>query len=171
MDAFRHFEEPQIVTVAEAAAAAEELVSEAYRLSSADWRRHRYDVKTLRELSPEELAPGRLAHLVRYSGKRGDSFLASAVYDFYRICLPDHVILSALSSRKEFSLFPLALYVLCHELVHVVRFSRFLQPFETPLELRCEEEERVNRKTIDILSRVRVPGLPRILRHYESAGP
>lgn len=166
-----HFDEGQISTVAEAGAVAEELVAEAYKMSAAQWRQHRYDVKTLSELSPEEVAPGRLAHLVRYAGKRRDSALASAAFDFYRICLMDHSMLSALASKKNFTLFPLAVYVLCHELVHVVRFSRFLHPFETPWEKRDEEEKRVHEKTLEILGKVRLDGLSPIVRHYGCHGP
>ena len=63
----------------------------------------------------------------------------------------------------------LALYIVAHELIHVVRFSRFLHAFHTyPPEL-CEEESRVHDLTCTLLSRLPLPGVPEVVAAYRGA--
>jgi hypothetical protein len=64
------------------------------------------------------------------------------------------------------SLFPLLLYIVTHELVHIVRFSQFLALYETPEEQKDEEEERVHRLTQNILGPLKVRDLPPVIKYY-----
>ncbi|MBW1988765.1 MAG: hypothetical protein JRI97_04380 [Deltaproteobacteria bacterium] len=171
MDGLPCFGPEDIRKVGEAGQLAEELVADDYKLSASQWLRHRYDVCTLAELSPQEVAHGPFAQIVRYRGQPAESSLGSRAFDFYRICLQDHTILKALSGRPELSLFPFALYVLCHELVHVVRFSLFLQRFEASLSEKMAEEKRVHEKTCRILQKARVPEVEPLLRFYRAWEP
>jgi hypothetical protein len=163
MEKRKRFRPEQIFAVGEASAMAEELVSEAYRISPGQWLKNRYDVKTLVELSQNEILDGPFAQIIRYRAQKGETLLGSSSYDFYKICLQDHAILAALGLRKELQLFPLALYILCHELIHIVRFSRFLQAFEDTQAGRMAEENRVHAKAMEILSPLRIPGIETLL--------
>jgi hypothetical protein len=54
-----------------------------------------------------------------------------------------------------------------HELIHILRFSKFLQNFEaTPREMMAEEAH-VHETTHDILKSVNISGMKNVLRFYE----
>ena len=141
-----HFSPEQIKIVNNAAAMAEELVSNDYKMSASQWLGPRYDVKTLAELSPQEIIDGPFAQIIRYKGRRRNTALGSASYDFYKICLQDHMIQSTIDGSNGIELFPFSLYIITHELIHIVRFSKFLQSFDASAEERIAEEKRVHLK-------------------------
>lgn len=161
------FNPEQIDTVNNAAALAEELVSNHYKMSDSEWLRRKYDVKTLVDLSPLETVFGPFAQIIRYVGKRKDTHLGSSTYDFYKICLQDHAILSALAQSTQLNLFPFILYIVTHELIHIVRFSKFLQSFEATPKEKIMEEARVHHATHEILSKIQVHGIADILIFYD----
>lgn len=161
------FASEQITRVNNAVAMSEELVSNAYKMSASEWLQRRYDVKTLVDLEKDEIVQGPFAQLIRYEGQRKNSTLGSASYDFYKICLQDHTILSALGHHPTIQLYPFVLYIVIHELIHIVRFSMFLQNFEASSEEMIAEESRVHRKTHDILMEVRVSGISKVLDFFE----
>ena len=156
----------QLQTVNNAVAMAEELVSNFYKMSASQWLGPRYDVKTLAELKPEEIIDGPFAQIIRYKGRRKNTSLGSASYDFYKICLQDHTIQSTLETAERIQLFPFSLYIITHELIHIVRFSKFLQSFEASDRERMAEEKRVHRRTHEILKTIQIEGLPNVLEFY-----
>src|SRR5210317_1985221 len=156
----------QIEIINQAVAMAEELVSNNYKMSASQWLGPRYDVKTLAELKPEEIIDGPFAQIIRYKGRRKNTSLGSATYDFYKICLQDHTIQSTVEATQEIELFPFSLYIITHELIHIVRFSKFLQNFDASSEERMAEEKRVHRRTHDILNPVQIEGLLKVLEFY-----
>jgi len=156
----------QLETVNNAVAMAEELVSNNYKMSASQWLGPRYDVKTLAGLKPEEVIDGPFAQIIRYKGQRKNTSLGSATYDFYKICLQDHTIQSTLEQTREIQLFPFSLYIIAHELIHIVRFSKFLQRFEASAEERMAEERRVHQRTHEILQPVQIHGLKNVLDFY-----
>ena len=160
------FGSEEIKIINNAVAMAEELVSNYYKMSASQWLGPRYDVKTLAELKPEEKIDGPFAQIIRYKGRRKNTSLGSASYDFYQICLQDHTIRVTLEESDGIELFPFALYIITHELIHIVRFSKFLQSFEASESERMAEEMRVHRRTHDILKSVQVKGLKRVLEYY-----
>jgi len=163
----KKFTAPQIKVVTNSVALAEELVSDHYKMSAGQWLRPKYDVKTLANLSPAEIANGPFAQIIRYKGLRNNKSLESSTYDFYKICLQDHFILSAMKSSSHLELFPFMLYIVAHELIHIVRFSKFLQNFNaTPAEMLAEET-RVHEITHQILRPLPVKDLPPVLKFYE----
>ncbi len=164
------FSKEQIKVVDESVAVAEEMVCNFYKMSASQWLRHRYDVKTFSELSPQEKVEGPFAQIVRYAGRGRELSLGSAVYDFYKICLQDPAILSALSTMKNFSLFPFMVYIMVHELVHIVRFAKFYQNFNAPDHEKKEEEKRVHQITRSVLSPYDITGMDDILKFYEKWG-
>lgn len=146
---------------------AEELVSNHYKMSASQWLHRRYDVKTLAELKPAEIVDGPFAQIIRYEGQRKGSQLGSDAYDFYKICLQDHAILSALRDSAGLALMPFGLYIISHELVHIVRFSKFLQNFDASPDEKLAEEHRVHHITHQILAPVRLPGIEAVLAYYD----
>jgi hypothetical protein len=161
------FSMAQIHVVNQAVTLAEELVSNYYKMSLNEWLRPKYDVKTIAELSPDEIVDGPYAQLIRYQGQRKGSSLGSGSYDFYKICIQDHTILATLINRPELSLVAFCLYIVTHELIHIVRFSKFLQNFEASAEEKWAEEKRVHAITHRILSEVPLPEMKSVLAYYQ----
>jgi len=163
---YRKFNSNQIITVNSAVEMAEELVSNFYKMSASQWLRPKYDVKTLVDLNPEEILDEPFAQIIRYRGQRKNTSLGSSAYDFYKICLQDHCILLALDQTPGLKLFPFALYIVTHELIHIVRFSRFLQSFDASHDEKIAEETRVHEDTHQILKNVQVNGISNVLDFY-----
>ncbi|MFZ5573484.1 MAG: hypothetical protein ACOZF0_24030 [Thermodesulfobacteriota bacterium] len=164
------FTPAQLDDVNQAVSVSEELVGNYYKLSINQWLRHRYDVKTLDGLEPMEIVHGPFAQIVRYKGRKKDAFLGSSVYDFYKICLQDHAILAALREHPALTLFPFCLYIVTHELVHIIRFSRFLVGFDANPEEKLLEESRVHQETHQILRGVQITGMPKTFSFFRNWG-
>jgi hypothetical protein len=160
------FKPDQLSTVTHAVGMAEELVSNHYKMTTSEWLRPQYDVRTLADLEPGEVVDGPFAQIIRYRGRPKQASLSSATYDFYKICLQDHAILAAIQKNPTLRLLPFSLYIITHELIHIVRFSRFLQGFDASPEERLAEEKRVHEKTHAILQGVNLSGLPAVLEFY-----
>lgn len=129
---------------------AENLVSRQFRLSNADLKKNKYEVKTLAYLDEEEIKDGAFAHLCKYSYDKSDGLTNSNgnVFDFYRICLQDNTILDAVERADPFiKLSPLMLYIAVHELIHVLRFSQGEIDFDAGAEEKEKEELIVNNLT------------------------
>lgn len=164
------FDADQILLINQAVTMAEELVSNYYKMSASQWLRPKYDVKTLAELAETEIIDGPFAQIIRYEGQRRGSTLGSEVYDFYKICIQDHAILGALHKNPDLQLLPFALYIITHELVHIVRFSKFLQHFDASPNEKLAEEHRVHEFTRKILTGVRLNGLCCVITYYHQWG-
>jgi hypothetical protein len=162
----KQFKPSQIKVIDQAVSLAEELVCNYFKMSATQWLRHRYDVKTCAELSEHEVVDGPFAQIVRYSGRKEGDLLCSSTYDFYKICLQDEAVLSAIEKHPEMKLFAFILYVVVHELIHIVRFAKFFQNFNALPEEREIEEERVHRMTREVLSRHDIEGIPEVMRVY-----
>lgn len=160
------FDPDQAKTVRNAAALAEELVSNHFKLSSNQWLNRRYDLKTLDDLSPEEIVHGPFAQILHYRGHRGDAPLGSRTIDLYTICLQDHSILAVIEKHAWITLYPFTLYIVTHELIHIVRFIRFLQNFVATEAEKLAEEQRVHEKTHEILKGTPIPGMDPVLDYY-----
>ena len=167
MNDLETFSSHQVGRVTRAVSMSEELVSNAYKMSASQWLRRKYDVKTLSELAPHEIVHGPFAQIIRYEGQKKDSLLGSSAYDFYKICLQDHAILRTVCGMQDIRLFPFMLYILIHELIHIVRFSTFIQQFDAESDEMMNEERRVHQKTHDILRNIQVPDLPAVLNFFE----
>lgn len=168
MQGLRRFQEDELRIVDEALAIAEEITSNTYKMSSAEWRGRRYDVKTLADLSPDEIVHGPFAQIIRYVGRKSETSLSSAEYDFYKVCLQDHTILSTLKKSSELRLFPFTLYIVTHELIHVIRFAKFLQAFDASETEKMIEEARVHEKTQAILRPAQIPGMGPVFDFYRA---
>ena len=163
----RAFNTIQLDTAYQAVSMSEELVSNYFKMSANQWLKPRYDVKTLCDLNTAEIVDGGpFAQIIRYQAQRPGTSLGSESYDFYKICLQDHTILAALNDNSQLCLLPFCLYIIIHELVHIVRFSRFLQHFEASAEEKLTEERRVHRATHDILAALKITGIDSVLDYF-----
>ena len=160
------FNREQLEIVNDAVAMAEELVSNHYKLAASQWSGRRFDVKTAVDLEADEILDGPFAQVIRYEGRSTGMPLNSNNFDFYKVCLQDHTILDTLWRTPELSLFPFTLYIVTHELIHIVRFSLFLQNFEASDDERLAEEKRVHEKTHQILCPLNIQGLASVLTYY-----
>ena len=166
MHQLKPFSSHQLKIVNNTVSMAEELVSNYYKMSASQWLRPKYDVKTLVDLSPEEIVHGPFAQIVRYEGQRKDTALGSGAFDYYKICLQDHAIHTVLEGAPYMQLFPFCLYIITHELIHIVRFSKFLQNFDASPQEKLEEERRVHKDTHQILHQIQVAGIAAVLEFY-----
>lgn len=160
------FNPEQLRIVNEAVAMAEELVSNHFKLAASQWLGRRFDVRTAAELTTDEIIEGPFAQVIRYEGRLTKAPLNSGSFDFYKICLQDHTILKIVEPNPELKLFPFTLYIVTHELIHIVRFSQFLQNFEASDGERLAEEKRVHEKTHEILCPVKIKGIGAVLAYY-----
>ena len=167
-EALQGFKDDELTAVNEAVAVAEDLTSNAYKMSFAEWRRQRYDIRTVADLSSDEIVHGPFAQIIRYVGRKAETSLGSSEYDFYKICLQDHSILLALDDFPRLRLFPFAIYIVTHELIHVIRFTKFLQAFEASQQEKIREEARVHKKTRQILKAARVSGMEAVFGFYRA---
>jgi hypothetical protein len=166
MTQLRRFDQKQIHVVNQSVELAEELVSNHYKFSTSQLMRLNYDVKTLQDLSREEIVTEHFAQIVRYATKRKDTLLDSSIRDFYKICIQDHAILSAVNHNFDLNLMAFVLYIVSHELIHIIRFRHFLQHFDASATERLAEEVRVHSKTHEVLSGVSVDGMQPVLNFY-----
>lgn len=162
----RCFADTHTRILSDAVVIAEEMTSDYYKLSRSQWLKSRYDILTLPELREDEISPHALAQVARYSCIRPGGLLKSDHFDLYRICLQDHNIIDTLENCRHLELLPLLIYVVTHELVHVVRFSRFQQLFDVTPEEKAQEERRVHQLAETILEPITAPPLREVLAYY-----
>jgi hypothetical protein len=168
MNPLEYFSSEEIRIVNDSVVVAEELVSNAYKLSASQLLRLNYDVKTLVDLTDQEIVDDHFAQILRFTEKKKNDLLDASIKDFYKICLQDHSIINVLKQYKKLDLFAFMLYIVSHELIHIIRFRRFLQHFDAPLSEKNDEEIRVHAKTHDILFKVKIDNLKPVLKFYEN---
>ncbi|TYT75061.1 hypothetical protein [Desulfobotulus mexicanus] len=149
---------------------AEESVAGFYKMSTSGWGRLRYDVKTAKDLFDHEHAGHAYAQVLRYVGIPWQRSTQASVFTAYRICLQDGSILRCLRENRQISELPFLVYILVHELVHVVRFSRHLQLFEASSEVRMQEEKKVQEVTDRIASEIMVSGMDLVRSFFYDNG-
>ena len=164
---FLPFDSDAIKTVGEAHDIAEDRITDFYKFSLGQWKRHHYDVKTLRILDGEEITPNAFALLNRCSRITDGFEFKTKERDFYLICLQDHHIRRALIRDNNLALLPLLVYIFMHELIHIVRFCNFSQRFEISACGRDREERVVHETTYEALKDLPLPKLDYVLASYE----
>lgn len=148
---------------------ARDVTGDFYALGQDEARGFPYEVCTLNSLEDREIhSEGVLADITRYEYK--DSRFGRK-RDYYRVALQDHNILGSIkrdTNKVKFS--PLMLYVLTHELVHIIRFVKYFVPFHKEEHSRWKEERIVHAITQRLLSRLPLPGMDEILHCFASLG-
>jgi len=165
------FKDDSIETISAALGIAEEKIGDYYKFSLGQWKRHHYDVKTLRALEEDEITSFAFALLNK--GSRVIEGLDSSTQkrDFYFICLQDHLILNALQRDKNLTLLPLLVYIFTHELIHIVRFCNFYQRYDISDRHKKTEENLVHGTTFDILKNSSMNNMEYILNSYKKHRP
>jgi len=146
----RYFNSTQLPLAGKAFCEAEKLVSRHFRISDEQWKKNKYDVKTLAYLEQHEIKEGAFAHICKYSYEKQDDAAGKTIntFDFYKICLQDNIILDAVERANSFvKLSPLMLYIAVHELIHVLRFASGEIVFEASVEQKEQEEALVHNLT------------------------
>lgn len=161
------FEGKDIITVSEALDIAEDKTGDFYKFSFGQWKKHRYDVKTLSSLNNNEVITHAFALLNKCSRVTGGFESKTKNRDFYFICLQDNQILKALMRDQNLGILALLVYIFTHELVHIVRFSNFFQRFEVSGKGREKEERIVHATTFEILKDLSLPKLDYVLESYQ----
>jgi len=160
------FRQDELVTVSEALDIAEDATGNFFKTSIGQAKRYGYDVKTLSSLKRAEISNFALAVLSKGVRALEDFEPRSKTRDFYFICLQDHLILRALKRDNNLAMLPFLVYILTHELIHIVRFSKFFQSFDATDTERAEEEEIVHSLTFEILKRSSLAKLDYVLDSY-----
>ena len=147
-----YFNSLQVSKIKEVFGHAERLAGRYFDLTDSQMKAQRYDLRTLAHLEAHEVDERAFAHLCKYTVRKAESESPSRGYDFYRICLQDNRILSAVERAHSFiRLESLMLYIAVHELVHVIRFGSEQADFHAPQGERLQEEEKVNKITRSVL--------------------
>ncbi|HYA41827.1 MAG TPA: hypothetical protein VEF34_11020 [Syntrophobacteraceae bacterium] len=161
------FEKEEIAVLAQAIVVSEEVISNFYKISTSEWKRYRYDIQSLSNLDEDEVTDEAFAQIRRYLRRPGEKTRGSESGDFFKICIQDHVINMAVERDKEIGLFPLTAYIVTHELIHVVRFAKFVQRFDSTAFEQSAEEKRVHALTYGLLQKTRIQGLPEVLSAFK----
>jgi len=146
---------------------AEDLTGDYFKLSTPQWQRHPYEVRTQARLGRWHLREGIFAFLEKGTRHASGEEPRWKRRERYFICLQDREILKALRRDPHLSLLPLMVYVFTHELVHIVRFARFLQRFEAEGEEKAREEGIVHATSYEILRGLCIPKMDHVLGSYE----
>ncbi|MBM4330774.1 MAG: hypothetical protein FJ117_06020 [Deltaproteobacteria bacterium] len=162
------FDKRQRFLVGETLKIAETLAGDYFRINLEDIERFPYDLQTLANLKSQEKTRRALAQICKYEYHKKEPLWKFSINEFYRICLQDDKILDA--ARAEASslplLKPLLLYVVTHELVHVIRFSQDPQRFYLKPAEKKVEEKNVHRMTYQILKPFSDPQVRVLLEKY-----
>ncbi|MBF0112205.1 MAG: hypothetical protein HQK74_05670 [Desulfamplus sp.] len=164
----RAFNQNELKELEDAVLIAEELVSNYYKMSSTQWLKSRYDIKTLKELKPEEIVDGPFAQVLGYEAKKQDGAVSISAMNYYNVCFQDSAILRKIAQNSDLMLLPFLVYITVHELVHIVRFSKFEQRYLASSEAQCamEEERKVHEITASILKGVPISGIDAVINYY-----
>lgn len=148
----------------------EDLISDHFKISTSQWKRYRYDVQSLKDLAEDEITDVAFAQVRRYAHCPSERLRGSETGEYFKICLQDHMIFQALQRDPQIRLLPLSTYIVTHELIHVVRFARFLQHFQVSDRERETEERLVHSLTQQLLGPLKIPGLAEVLAAFENIG-
>ncbi len=139
-----------IITVRRAASLAEKLTGDYFWLAPDEWTRNPYRMLTVKEVGKRVCPDEVFARVVQFKDLSSKS-KPSAGSEF-AIILQDPAILRALLRSKACDLWTLALFIMTHELTHIVRFRRSGVDFFATSKQREEEETIVYDITRKILA-------------------
>lgn len=170
------FNKKQCFWVGEALESAETLAGDYFRVDLGDFERFPYDLQTLTNLKNQERTRRALAQVCKYEYRNRMAQFTHGRAEFYRICLQDDKILNTVRTESLSLLRPLLLYVVTHELIHVIRFSMDPKRFNLSSKEKRIEERDVHRSTYELLRPFKDPQVELLLERYrpwwgDSSGP
>jgi hypothetical protein len=140
-------------TITKAALLAEGLTQQYFGLGEEEWKLNPYGFFTRREIHESLREAEAFAHVILYTNT-GIAEKKRKPEEKFGIVLEDPNILLALLRTSLHDLWTLGLFVLTHEMIHIVRFRKFGVDFFAGVHERDKEEERVHGITREILSGV-----------------
>jgi hypothetical protein len=164
------FDRKQRFWVGDALGTAEELAEKHFGVDLEDCEQFPYDLQTLIHLKREEKTTRALAQVCKYEYQKNFRFQDVRRKSFYRICLQDNKILETAEIDKSALLRPLLLYVVAHELIHVIRFSLDPGRFHLSPKEKKTEEKNVHRLTYELLRPMGDPKIEMLLERYRPLG-
>lgn len=138
--------------ISKAAALAEGLTWRYFDLPVDEWKRNPYGIYTRKEVDNALYEPDIFAQVVRYRPPLRPR--ATGEEARYGIVLQDPNILLALLRSSAHDLWTLGLFILTHELIHIVRFRKHKADFFASAQDRDKEEKVVQHLTKEILAGV-----------------
>lgn len=163
---YQQFAPGEIHCIDQALEIAEEVSCNHYHISTSNWKKYGFEISNLAQLKEEEITPHGLAQIARYVHPYPYRIPMNYPRDYYRICLQDHNILRVLERNNGIELLPLMVYILTHELIHVIRFRKFIQRFDVSEQEKEIEEGKVHQTTYQILKSLKVINLNPIFDSY-----
>ncbi|MBN2433560.1 MAG: hypothetical protein JXQ27_18985 [Acidobacteria bacterium] len=151
---------------------AEERLSRFYRFAPREWFSYSYDLLTVRDLPAALTFPvaGVLAEVVKGpSPSTTRTSFPFGVESLYRILLFDRNILLSMERLPDVRFDRFMLYILTHELIHIVRFTHSVD-FHLPPAAKTREEKKVHALTGQVLESLDDRSLGRIARLYSTSG-
>lgn len=148
----------------------EGLVGDHFRLTSFGPALGCYEVTTLEGAPPDGRAPFALAKLCRYDRRERPIKMGQGISRFYRVFLQDAPLLARARSEPTLSLRSILLYVLTHELVHVVRFESYAVHYGAEGPARDREEAVVHALSGAVLGRLKDREVDRAVRTLAHSG-
>lgn len=139
-------------TIKRAGALAETLTEKYFDLPKDEWNRNPYGILTRKEVGKTLHQADAFANVITFADPRKKDHEDGSRK--YGIVLQDPNILRALLRSHEHDLWTLGLFVLTHELIHIVRFRRFGVDFFASIQERDREEEVVHGITREVLAGV-----------------
>ncbi len=158
------FTRSDLAILGKAASVAELLTKKYFDLTEDDWKRNPYAVFTRKHVTRNLYEDAVFASVIRFGG-RPDRGKNEPRVENYGIVLQDPNILLALLRSSEHDLWSLGLFVLTHELIHIVRFRKFGADFFACADDRDKEEKLVHGITHELLSGMN--HMAPMLDHYQ----
>ena len=130
------FTTSDLTTISRAAVLAEGLTRAYFNLAPDEWRENPYTIFTHKHVGKALHEQDVFAHVVRYKTRVGQSKAARpGERETYGVVLQDPNILLALLRSAMHDLWTLGLFILTHELTHIIRFRKYHVDFFAPVEV------------------------------------
>lgn len=147
------FTSSDLETIGRAGLLAENLAGDYFGMTASDWRECPYAVFTRTQVDTELHADHVFAQVFQYVPTRKRESKTDG-RQIFGVALQDPIILNALLRTMGHDLWTLGLYIMTHEVIHVVRFCRDGVDFFADPELCRQEESLVHTISREILSGV-----------------
>ncbi len=149
------FTTSDLTTISKAAVLAERLTEAYFHLAPDEWRENPYTIFTHKHVGKALHEQDVFANVVRYEARvRQSNAAVSRERETYGVVLQDPNILLALLRSAMHDLWTLGLFILTHELIHIIRFRKYHVDFFAAYEDRDKEENVVHGITQEILAGV-----------------
>jgi len=160
---YRYFLPYQIDMLSKAVSISEDIVSDAFSLTNDYWKKNTFEVKTLQH-ERIDVPTGTYAHLSKYANNFEEKNCGTDNKSLYKIIVIDPQVLKATRGIPKI-LKPFFVYIITHELIHILRFSKF-ECVVTNTQ-KEEEEEIVHNLTNKVLTPIKIRYLDLVIDYFK----